>query len=34
MKAIMDIENLRTIESLKIFLEGDQTLAFEVLSNK
>ena len=34
MKAIMNIENLTTIESLGSFIQGNQAVAFTVLGDK
>jgi hypothetical protein len=34
MKAIMNIENLTTIEELERFIQGNQTVAFTVLGDK
>jgi hypothetical protein len=34
MKAIMNIENLTTIEELECFIQGNQILVFTVLGDK
>jgi hypothetical protein len=34
MKAIMNIENLKTIEDLDSFIQGNQIVAFTVLGDK
>lgn len=34
MKTIMTIKNMRTIEELELFLQGNQLIAFSVLGNK
>jgi hypothetical protein len=34
MKAIMNIENLKTIEDLDSFIQGNQIVAFTVLDDK
>jgi hypothetical protein len=34
MKALMNIENLETIEALEKFIDGNQQVAFTVLGNK
>jgi hypothetical protein len=34
MKAIMNIENLKNIEDLDNFIQGNQTVAFTVLGDK